>query len=188
MCYLRATRPESNHPSGGFFGPQAVGQNFRALLEAHPPYVDPMSSILGGYCANFNSYRKVSWNPDFDYSHLKPEQQKYGLATGIGGAQHFCQDLAIGLQLGWGGLLDKVRRYAAASGPEKADFYAGLEDVVLGTQAWMRTNIDEARRLAAVERDQHLRQNLLDVAAMNGRLLTQPPQTFREAVPVDLMV
>jgi hypothetical protein len=25
-----------NHPSGGFFGPKAVGENFRALMEAHP--------------------------------------------------------------------------------------------------------------------------------------------------------
>jgi len=178
---LKDFTPESNHPSGGFFGPRAVGRNFRRLLEVHPPYVDPMSSLLGGYCVNFNSYRKVGWNPNFDYSHLKPEQQKYQLHTGIGGSQHFCQDLTIGLQIGWGGLLEKVRRYRAVNGPDKADFYDGLEDVILGAQAWIRNNVQEARRRADRESDPYLRQNLLDMADINERLIVEPPRTFREA-------
>jgi formate C-acetyltransferase len=173
--------PTSNHPSGGFFGARAVGRNFRALLEAHPPYVDPLSSILGGYCVNFNSYRKVQWNPDFDYSHLKPEQEKYRLRHGIGGVQHFCQDLAIGLELGFGGLLKKIRYHRAEHGPEHAKFYDGLEDVVLGFQAWIATNAAEARRLAEIETDPRRQENLLTMADINERLVEAPPQTFREA-------
>ncbi|NLX37776.1 MAG: hypothetical protein GXY68_13915, partial [Chloroflexi bacterium] len=63
---------ETNHPSGGFFGPRLVGRNFRHLLDAHPPYVDPVASIAGAYMANYNSYIKVGWNPDFSFDHLKP--------------------------------------------------------------------------------------------------------------------
>ena len=48
-CLIDGFEPQSNHPSGGFFGPKAVGANYRALLEAHPPYVDPNSSLAGGY-------------------------------------------------------------------------------------------------------------------------------------------
>ncbi len=178
---LKGFTPVSNHANGGFYGARAVGENFRRLLEMHPPYVDPHSSLLGGYCANFNSYRKAGWNPDYDYSHLKPEQEKYKLHHGIGGSQHFCQDLTIGLELGWGGLLRKIRRYRALRGPEHADFYDGLEHCVLGMQAWMSTNIAEARRMADAEADPYLRQNLLDMAAMNEYLLTEPPRTLREA-------
>lgn len=69
--------PKSNHPSGGFFGARACGENFRRLLEIHPVYIDPMSSLAGGYMANFLSYREPYWNPDLEYSHLKPEQEKY---------------------------------------------------------------------------------------------------------------
>jgi len=54
---LKGYEPTGNHANGDFYGAKAVGENFRALLEMHPPYVDPMSTILGGYCANFNSYR-----------------------------------------------------------------------------------------------------------------------------------
>ena len=173
--------PKSNHPSGGFFGPKACGENFGALLRAHPAYVDPMSSLLGGYCVNFGSYRKVQWNPDLDYAHLHAEQERYGLATGIGATQHFCQDLALGLELGFGGLLDKIRRYRLRNGPEHADFYDGLESTVLGMQAWIRTNVDAARELAQAEPDPELRDNLLAMAEFNEWLVDGPPRTFREA-------
>ena len=34
---LTTFEPVSNHPSGGFFGPRAVGENFRRLLEVQLP-------------------------------------------------------------------------------------------------------------------------------------------------------
>ncbi len=135
---MKGYAAESNHRSGGFFGPVAFGRNFRRLLEAHPVYMDPNSSLAGGYMVNFGSYRKVGWNPDFDYSHLHPAQQLYKLHTGIGGAQHFCHDLQIGLDLGWRGLLDKIAYYRTVNTDAKAqEFYDGLTDVVLGMQNWI---------------------------------------------------
>ena len=86
---------ESNYPDGAFFGPKLAGENFKALLDAHPPYIDPMSALAGAYMANFNSYRKGHWRPDIDYSHLRPEQKKYQLVTGIGAAQHFARTSAL---------------------------------------------------------------------------------------------
>ena len=38
----------------------------------------------GGYMVNFGSHRKLQWNPDFDYSHLRQVQAKYQLGHGIG--------------------------------------------------------------------------------------------------------
>ncbi len=181
-CLLEGFEPPSNHHSGGFFGPRAVGAAFRALLEAHPVYIDPLSSLAGAYMVNFNSYRKPQWNPDFDYSHLHADQQRYGLMPAIGGVQHFCQDMTIGLTLGWGGLLDNVRRCREVNAPEGAEFYDGLEDVVLGMQAWIRHHAEAARQLAARESHPLLRSNLLEIAAMNEWLVTEPPRTFREAL------
>jgi pyruvate-formate lyase len=171
----------SNHPSGGFFGPKACGANFRALLESHPPYIDPLSSLAGAYMVNFNSYRKRGWNPDFAYSHLEAEQKKYQLVTGIGASQHFCQDLAIGLELGWDGILRKIRHYRQVNAPRAADFYDGLEDIVLGMQHWIGHNAAAAQEMAAREEHPQLRQNLLEMAEINFRLVHEPPRTFREA-------
>lgn len=178
---LKGFEPEANHPSGGFFGPEACGRNFRRLLEAHPPYVDPHSSLLGGYSVNFLAYRAVGWPPELNLPHLATEQANFGLHTGIGAAQHFCQDLAIGLELGYGGILARIAEHRAANGPEHEGFYTGLEHVVLGIQAWIETNIAEAQRLAEAETDPVLRANLIELAEMNQRLVTDPPRTFREA-------
>jgi pyruvate-formate lyase len=202
-CLIEGYAPQETHPQGGFFGPQAVGANYRALLEAHPVYIDPVSALAGGYMVNFSSYRKRGWNPDIAVSTLRPDLAEaiafYQLHPGIGAGQHFCQDLRIGLDLGWGGLLDKVRRYRDAnlSSPEAlapadarfspvtradmAGFYAGLEDIVLGTQDWIRRHAEAARAMAETENDPAQRQNLLEIAALNARLVTAPPQTFREA-------
>lgn len=184
-CLLEGYEPKSNHPSGGFFGPKAVGENFGALLEAHPVYIDPVSSLAGGYMVNFSSYRKPGWNPDFNVAELRPDlaeaHKTYQLLPGIGATQHFCQDLQIGFDLGWGGLLEKIRSYREANAPRASDFYDGLEAVVLGMQSWIQRTADAAREMAETEADPQLRRNLLEIAEMNERLATEPPQTFREA-------
>jgi hypothetical protein len=159
---LTGYEPESNHPSGGLFGPKAVGRNFRRLMEVHPPYVDPMASLAGGYFANFSSYRKVHWPPDLSIpEEVKEGIEKYKILPGIGAQQHFCQDMQIGLDLGWKGILAKIHHYRQINAPQKADFYAGLEDVVLGIQNWMQRTADEARSMAETEEHPQLRQNLL---------------------------
>ncbi|MCJ7738817.1 MAG: formate acetyltransferase, partial [Anaerolineae bacterium] len=180
-CLLSTFEAQSNHPSGGFFGPRSVGENFRRLLEVHPTTVDPVSSLAGGYMVNFLSYREPQWNPDIDYSHLAEEQERYKLITGIGASQHFCQDLSIGLGLGWQGLLEKVRHYRDLNAPDGADFYAGLEHVVLGMQNWIGRHADAARGKAEHESTPQLRANLLEIAEINKRLVTDPPRTLREA-------
>ena len=178
---LAGFEAEPNHPSGGFFGPKACGENFRALLEMHPVYIDPMSALAGAYMVNFTSYRPVNWNPDFDFSALQTEYEKYHSGPAIGGTQHFCQDLQIGLDLGWEGLLRKIRHYSWRNQPNGATFYEGLENVVLGVQNWVHRHAVAAREMAAREPNPQIRQNLEDMADINDRLVTDRPRSFHEA-------
>ena len=171
-------KPAPNHPSGGFFGPRSTGENFRRLLEAHPVYLDPISSLAGAYMVNFMAYRTVVWNPDIDCTELLAEHAKYQTIPAIGGVQHMCQDMEMGLKLGWGGLLEKIKRYRV-NNPASEDFYAGLEHVVLGIQNWIQRHAEAARRLAV--KDEETKQNLLEIAEMNEHLVSNPPRTFREA-------
>lgn len=180
-CLIEGVNLITNHANGGFYGPEACGENFRRLLDAHPTYIDANCSLAGAVMANFPSYRNHGWNPDFDYSFLHAEQEQYQLAHGIGGAQHFCPDLNIGLSLGWGGILEQIRRYRPLNGVEAEPFYRGVEAVVNGIQSWIRRHAQEARRMAAQERHPQLRANLEEMAEINTWLITQPPQTFREA-------
>lgn len=178
---LKGYAPMSNHSSGGFFGPRIVGANFRRLLECHPTYIDPDSSLAGGYMVNFMSYRKPHWNPDFSFADLVAVQERYQLGSGIGAAQHFCQDLAIGLKEGWGGLLNKIRHYRTVNAPNHADFYDGLEDVVQGMRDWIGRHAQAAREMARSEMDPQRRETLEAMGDINDRLVELPPSTFREA-------
>jgi formate C-acetyltransferase len=168
----------ANHPSGAFFGARACGENFRALLEAHPVYVDPVSSLAGAYMVNFTSYRKLGWKPEIDRAELDAAHARYQIVSGIGAMQHMCQDMRIGLELGWGGLLDKVRRFREQNG-DADGFYAGLEAVVLGVQGWIGRHAAEARRMASSHPAEA--ENLLEMAAINDHLVNGTPRTFREA-------
>jgi len=183
-CSLEGFAVQSNHPSGGFFGAKACGENYRALLETHPVYIDPLSSLAGGYVVNFMSYRKPHWNPDLALTKLRPDlvelRERYKLVSGIGATQHFCQDLSIGLEQGWGGILARIRRYRKENNA-RADFYDGLEAVVLGIQNWIERHAQAAREMAAQEADVRLRRNLDEMAEINARLVDRPPRTFREA-------
>ncbi len=169
-----------NHENGSFYGARATGANYRRLLENHPTYIDPMSALAGGYMVNFLSYRAVDWKPEFSYEDLKPVRAKYQLEGAIGAKQHFCQDLAIGLAQGWGQIKERIDE-GRQQHPESAEFYNGLADVVIGMQAWIANNAAEARRLAAAEVNASVRQNLLEMAEINERLVSEPPTTFREA-------
>jgi pyruvate-formate lyase len=177
---LKAFRPSSNHPSGGFFGPKATGENFQRLLASHPTHIHPHSSMCGVYMVSFMSSRSPEWNPDFDYSHLHEAQARYGIDHGIGLVQHFCPDLAIGLKLGWGGLLEKIRRYRRLNA-KAGEFYDGLEAVVSGIQDWIRRHATDARQLASEQEDPELEDNLRIMADICDNIVSEPPGNFREA-------
>jgi len=177
--------PRPNHPNGGCYGHKCVGENFGAMMAVLPAYVDPMSSLLGAWYIDHPNYRTgPGWppDPDLDYSHLHAAQKQYNIISGIGGGQHFCPDLQIGFDLGWGGILEKILCGRNAA-PETADegFYDGHEATVLGIQAWVRRHVEKAREMAAQEDCPDLKANLLQMAEMNARQIDGPPDSFQAA-------
>lgn len=173
---------KTNLSGGRYYGAKLLGENYRATLEHHPVYIDPMGSLAGAYMADFNRCGMTTIPPGVDYSHLHPEQQLYKMITGIGALHHHCQDLKIGLDMGWGGILDKIRFYREKNAPKSPDFYDALENIVLGTQDWIKRHVNEGRKMAEAETRPQIKQNLIDMADINEKLINEPPTTFREAV------
>jgi len=198
--------PIPNHPSGGVWGIRAIGQNFRRWLEVHPVYINPMSSIAGAWIykgipgvggwrlENMRANVKPvagkgdigehfrSWRPEDRPLHLVPLHRKYNIySPGIGSPNHIGPDMSIGLELGWGGILNKIRKYRALNHPVDTSFYDGEEDLVLGVQTWIRRHVEKAREMAAQETHPVLKENLLAIAETNEWLIENPPRTFREA-------
>ena len=178
--------PEPNNENGGWFGNDAVAKNFRTLLDTHPVYIDPMSSLAGAYMVKQEWYRKAGWpsDPAFDFPELRKLHKKYDLVSGIGGAHHFHHDVEnIGFKLGWKGILDKIRYYIKVheQDTEKVEFLKAEEEVVLGIQNWIERTAETARQKAQTETDEDIKSNYQRMADMNFKLINEPPETFLEA-------
>jgi formate C-acetyltransferase len=176
--------PSERYPQGAVFGPTAWAKNFYKLLDTHPPYIDPYSSLAGAYMTKLEWYPWGGWPAEIPYPELSALHQKYDLISGIGGAHHFHHDVGeIGFKLGWKGILEKIRRCQREHGadPEKLEFLQGEEQVVLGVQQWIRHNAEAAQAKAETEADPDLRANLERMAALNFKLIDAPPETFLEA-------
>jgi len=177
-------RPAPGRPDGSFYGAKAWGGSFRSMMEAYPVYVDPLDA-LAGRCVVFLSRLRFEmgdrWPAEHDYPHLKAEQELYNITSGIGADTHFGGDYLIGLELGWGGLLEKVRRCRRRHGPDKAEFYQAEEDTILGVQSWIRRHVAAIRQ---AERDQTSPEpaaDLHELAEVNEWLVDNPPRTLHEA-------
>jgi pyruvate-formate lyase len=172
-----------------FYGAEMWGRNFRSLLEHHPVYVDVNDALAGRWMYILQRLRpfksatspaNMEMAPVFNYEHLKPFHQKYGIIPGIGKMHHFAGDYHIGLELGWGGLLEKVRRYAVQY-PRQAEFYTAEENALLGIRNWMTRTVEKIREMIPLEHDAELRENLNEMLETNARLIEHPAENFREA-------
>lgn len=174
--------------TGQFSGPRAWAANFRWLMENHPLYVDPDDAIAGRWMFMLSrmrlGYQLSRSNFAFDYSFLEPLQKKYDITTGIGKDAHFAPDYRIGLELGWGGLLAKVRasRLKFAADPVAAELMEAEETAILGVQAWVRRLGAAAADRSMTEADGERRANLVATAKACFAIVDAPPKTFREAV------
>ncbi|EGB94182.1 pyruvate formate lyase family protein [Clostridium sp. D5] len=167
----------------GFFGLRECGENYERLLKMHPVFVDRASGLAGAFMTNFNSYRKTQWNPKHPYTELMPVLEKYQLVHAIGASQHFCQDFTIGLELGFGGLKEKLLKYQQVNRDteKQQDFYEGCLAVIRGMQDWIGRTAEECKKKSLEESDSELKENLEQLYRINTRLVSQPPETFREA-------
>ena len=170
-----------NHPNGRAYGIRAIGENFRAWLNAHPTYIHPMSALAGAW-VEFGPPDVGGWPPEAYPHHLTPIFEKYNVRMpGIGSMNHVGPDMTIGLDLGWGGLLSKLRQWRARNRPDDPAFYDGEETFVEGVQGWVGRHVDLAREVAAAAETASAREHFLEIATMNEWLVEHAPRTFREA-------
>ncbi len=160
--------------TGQFSGPRAWAANFRWLMEHHPLYIDPDDALAGRWM--------------FMLSRMRLGYQ----LSRSGKDAHFAPDYQIGLDLGWGGLLEKVRaarlkfRAGGVLAAEDAAYAIELmdaeEQAILGVQAWIRRLGEAAADRTMTEEDPVRRANLAEMARICLKLVDQPPETLREVV------
>ena len=200
--------PVYNSENGAFYGLDGMSENFVRVFDAHPAYVDPMEMLCGRWRDMLVNYRgdihylpkwlkenerfcnivrqgtHALWSKRWDeksfpYDHLKPLQEKYNLTSGIDADAHFACDYSIGFELGFGGLLDKVRRYREINA-DKRDFYDAEEKVLLSIIRFIDRHIEEIDRQLLTEERPELRESLAEMKRTCEAVRLGKPKTFRE--------
>lgn len=165
---------------GTFHGNMGWATNYYKMMCQHPVYINPEDAIAGKWMIKFGNTCPKSLfgaSPDakFSYAHLVEEQKLYGITSGIGATAHFAPDYKIGLELGWGGLLAKIRSYPAT------EFRLAEELVILGIQNWIDRHIARIEELLATAENPVHKENLTEMLACNKWVRDGAPRTFREA-------
>ncbi len=175
--------PKPNFPDGGIHGYAACAENFAALLDAHPVYVDPLEILCGRWRKMLTEYRMRAgvWDEKrFPYDHLKTVHKKYDIVHGIGSDSHCAPDFSIGLKLGFGGLLEKIRKYRNLN-PDAREFYDAEETAVIAIQRFIQRHIDDIEKRINEETRPELSQTLGMMLEANRNIINEPPKTFLEA-------
>ncbi|MDF2941915.1 MAG: pyruvate-formate lyase [Herbinix sp.] len=174
--------PKVNHKDGYVYGALAIGENFRTFLNQIPSYINKNSALATCWIGPLHNYMKVGIIPEDRLPQLEEIWKEYKiLQSGFGGMNHLGPDIKIGLELGWGGLLKKVRNFRTFNHPADTSFYDGEEQLLLGIQEWIANHAKLARTLAEAEEEEILRENYMEIALMNEWLTENPPRTLREA-------
>lgn len=176
--------PTPTCANGDFHGYEAWSKNYASMLESFPPVVVPYDSMAGNFFKILHKYRKLRWNPELPFTEFEESIEKYDIDHGIGQVHHFCGDVNIGLQLGWRGILEKVRHYARINGGRDAEtdtFYESEIRVVEAIIAWIHRTSDYIAEKLEGETDPILRENLAEMLAANRHVETEPPENLREA-------
>lgn len=173
-----------SHPNGSIYGYGAWAENYCAILRDHPIYVDALDAFAAKGFFFLERLRPVGtkWNPDYAYPNLQAIFDKYQIISGIDNCHHFTPDLQIGLDLGWGGILAKLKEQRALHDETHHAFYDAEIAVVEAIIAFIRRAGEEIGRLAAAERNAQLSANLREMSEIDLRIAAEPPRTFREAV------
>jgi formate C-acetyltransferase len=175
---------QPSHANGSIYGYQAWVDNYCRLLREHPLYCDSLDAFVGKGFLFLERLRPPAckWNPDYPYDDLKVLFDRYNIISGIDNCHHFTPDLQIGFDLGWGGILTRLKEQRARHDAAHHAFYDSEITVVEAIIAFLQRMSAEILSLADQEQNPALKANLVKMATVNQRMATETPATFREAV------
>ncbi|MBE7037531.1 MAG: formate acetyltransferase [Ruminococcaceae bacterium] len=173
-----------NHENGSIYGYKAWTENYCAILDSHPLYCDPLDAFVGKGFLFLERLRPVDkkWNPDYPFDDLQKLFDKYNVISGIDNCHHFTPDLQIGFDLGWGGILKKLKEQKELHDETHFEFYDSEIKVVETIIRFLTRMADEIKDLSEKEKNPYLKKNLEEMSAMNKKIASNPPETFKEAI------
>ena len=156
-------------------------RDYAFFLDHNPCEIEPEEEVVGEFHWQLDEARC------FRYPKEVHEAGFAARKSGAGGISyaHTCPDLSIGLELGWGGLLKKVRywkaRHEANCNEPAAHYLAAQELVVESIQRWVKRHAEVAAILAS-QAPSDLARHYHVVAETCEAIVSDPPHTFLQAI------
>jgi len=163
---------------------ESWGADYAFILDHTPANINPYERIVGEIYWEMHMLRRYKWDDTGEeVGRLTAIAKELG-ASGTSSA-HTCPDLSIGLEQGFGGILDRVREnlalYRRLDEPRKAKYLKGLESVCLGCIRFIQKYAGLAEKLAAETDGQDEKLRLKRIAGCCRNISMAPPSNFYEA-------
>lgn len=168
--------------SGFSYDPVNFATDYAFFLDHSPIAIHPYERITGEFYWQLDEARFFKYPEENQELGFKAREQ------GAGGMSftHTCPDLSIGLELGWTGLLAKIRtykkQYEAFDNQKSVAYLNAAEIVCASIIRYVERYADKAAELASTETDREL-QDTYEIVSRNCRnLVSASPSSFMEAV------
>ncbi len=170
---------------GAFCGAEEFSVNLAKLLDECPTYVDPVEILAGRHTyilQDLAGVEYIRYWPKFiaSFDHLKENQEKYNIISGIGANQHFAPDYTIGAELGFPGLLKKLEHFRALNDASHHEFYDAEIRVVEAIIRYIGRHLPVIRKFIDTETEPDLLKTLQEMYDCNVNLMQREPRTFLE--------
>ena len=144
--------------------------------------VFPNEQIVGEFHWQLDEARSYK----YPGSHAELGLKARELGAGGFSLAHTCPDLAIGLKLGWGGLLEKVResraKHAGFGNEKSVEYLEASEQVLLSVIDYVKRHGEKAAKLAKETTDPSLKESYEIVEQNCANISTEAPKTYHEAL------
>jgi formate C-acetyltransferase len=156
--------------------------DYAFFLEHSEAEVYPYEEIVGEFHWQLDEARSYKYPAPHAELGLKARE------AGAGGFSlaHTCPDLSIGLELGWGGLLEKVRdskkKHEKYENLQAVEYLNASEKIVISIIDFVRRHSEKAASLAESTNDPKLKKSYLSVAEICANIAEKAPATYHEAL------
>ena len=164
---------------------ESWGKDYEFMLDNTPANIFEHERIVGEIYWEMHQLRRYDWSDTGGQiarlTGIAYELGAYGMSTG-----HTCPDLSIGLDQGYGRILERVRASAAMyerlDNKSKAGYLRGLESVCSSCINYIKRYAELARKLSGETGDLSERARFDKIAGCCEHIAENPPRDYYEAV------
>ena len=161
---------------------ESWGKDFKFLLDNSPAEIYENETIVGEFHWEMNEVRK------YDFGEHVKALGKTARELGAGGNSHghTCPDYNIGLNQGWGGILERINKnlekYIKLENDKKVIFLKGAKYTCEAIIAYIKKYSDKAYELYEVEKNSEQKKRYLKISEACRNISKNPPKSFYEGV------